>query len=106
MKAGGGEHIKRSSSGDVAVTMRRSPRKSTRPEEGAETPQWMKPGFHCCHCEAPTGAAAISCRRVQISIGQRMPLTSGNPPHPAPGKARLRLANPTQPSPPLGEREG
>ena len=30
-----------------------------------------------------------------------------NPPHPAPGKARLSLANPSQPSPPdRGEREG
>jgi hypothetical protein len=28
------------------------------------------------------------------------------PPHPAPGKARRRLSNPTQPSPPMGEREG
>ena len=28
------------------------------------------------------------------------------PPHPAPGRAPLRLANPTQPSPPMGEREG
>ena len=28
------------------------------------------------------------------------------PPHPAPGKARLRLGNPSQPSPPGGERAG
>jgi putative methionine-R-sulfoxide reductase with GAF domain len=30
----------------------------------------------------------------------------GSPPYPTPGRDRLRLANPTQPSPPTGEREG
>src|SRR5713101_9791226 len=43
--------------------------------------------------------------KICVALAQD-PFRLGHPPHPAPGKARLRLANTTQTYPQLGEREG
>src|SRR5215472_11727283 len=58
-------------------------------------------------CQAVGGSAGrdcfVACGSSQETGWFANPVKCGaSPPHPAPGKARLCLANPTQPSPPKG----